>query len=116
MLGPMERCDHCDLLVGAGCACSPSRRPASEHSGAPESGTSPDSGFPPGTILISPRRIAHRLGCTHQSDSEIAAPLWGWIIDPDPHLWRRISPTNPARATHGNTDRSAVRRCQSCDS
>lgn len=109
----MERCDHCDLLIGAGCACSFDRRPAPGGGGTAKE--SPDSGFPPGTILISPRKVAHRLGCTHQSDSEITAPLWGWIIDPDPHLWRRISESAPARATHGNTDRSATRRCQSCD-
>jgi len=116
MMRAMERCDHCDLLIGAGCACTPRQRTASGTTGLPSSGGSPDSGFPPGAILISPRRVAHRPGCTHQSDSQITPPAWGWILDPDPHLWRRISATHPARATHGNTDRYAVRRCRDCDS
>ncbi|WP_352231637.1 hypothetical protein [Nocardiopsis sp. ATB16-24] len=51
----------------------------------------------------------------HQSDSEIAAPAWGWINDPDPLLWRRLNESSPARATKGNTKRVATRRCQSCD-
>ncbi|MDA8371612.1 MAG: hypothetical protein M0026_17350 [Nocardiopsaceae bacterium] len=106
----MRRCDHCDLPVNAGCGCSlpqkTSPNPAKEAA---------DSGFPAGAILISRRRVAHRPGCTHQSDSEIAAPVWGWILDPDPQLWRRISEGTPAHATHGNTQRYAVKRCQSCD-
>ncbi|MFD3683872.1 hypothetical protein ACFWTE_03470 [Nocardiopsis sp. NPDC058631] len=51
----------------------------------------------------------------HQNDSEVRAPQWGWIPEPDPQLWRRISEGTPARATHGNTARSAERRCRSCD-
>nr|WP_330156294.1 hypothetical protein [Nocardiopsis umidischolae] len=51
----------------------------------------------------------------HQNDNEVTAPQWGWIPEPDPQLWRRISEGNPAQATHGNTARVATRRCQSCD-
>ncbi|USY22495.1 hypothetical protein NE857_13300 [Nocardiopsis exhalans] len=110
----MERCDFCELPIGGGCACSLVR----EDRGASGSGaasTSKSVPFPNGTILISPRGIAHRPGCMHQSDSEIKAPLWGWITAPDPQLWRRLSAGSPARATHGNTERVATRRCQSCD-
>ncbi|MBB6120174.1 hypothetical protein [Nocardiopsis algeriensis] len=71
--------------------------------------------FPAGTILVSPRGVAHRPGCLHQSESEVKAPQWGWITDPDPQLWRRLGEGSPARATHGNTERVATRRCQSCD-
>ena len=51
----------------------------------------------------------------HQSDSEIEAPTWGWINDPDPLLWRRLNESSPAHATKGNTKRVATRRCRSCD-
>lgn len=71
--------------------------------------------FPAGTILVSPRGVAHRPGCLHQSESEVKAPQWGWITDPDPQLWRRLGEGSPARSTHGNTERVATRRCQSCD-
>lgn len=109
----MERCDFCELPIGGGCACSLVRETRSASGqGAPSLG---DARFPGGTILISPRGVAHRPGCPHQSDSEIKAPLWGWIPEPDPQLWRRLGGSSPARATHGNTERVATRRCQSCD-
>ncbi|WP_150241202.1 hypothetical protein [Nocardiopsis quinghaiensis] len=110
----MERCDFCELPVGGGCACSLVREDRSTHE--QRAGTTlGDAHFPGGTILVSPRGVAHRPGCLHQSDSEIQAPLWGWIADPDPQLWRRINESSPARATHGNTEQIATRRCQSCD-
>ncbi|WP_435108572.1 hypothetical protein [Nocardiopsis synnemataformans] len=111
----MERCDFCELPIGGGCACSlvrEARNPRAQDGGS----SLGDAHFPGGTILISPRGVAHRPGCLHQSDSEIKAPLWGWIPEPDPQLWRRLGGGSPARATHGNTERVATRRCQSCDS
>ncbi|MFV2197696.1 hypothetical protein [Nocardiopsis sp. LOL_012] len=110
----MERCDFCDPPVGGGCACSltrDGRRPRGQGAGA----ASGDARFPGTTILVSPRGVAHRPGCLHQSESEIQAPLWGWIADPEPGLWRRLGEGSPAQATHGNTERVATRRCQSCD-
>nr|WP_285730400.1 hypothetical protein [Nocardiopsis sp. ATB16-24] len=110
----MERCDFCELPIEGGCACSLVSRDRGRSGQGPET-TSEESRFPRGAILISPRGIAHRPGCMHQSDSEIAAPAWGWINDPDPLLWRRLNESSPARATKGNTKRVATRRCQSCD-
>lgn len=111
----MERCVFCELPIGGGCACSLTRESRSTHE--QKTGTAlGDARFPNGTILVSPRGVAHRPGCLHQSDSEIQAPLWGWISNPEPQLWRRISEGSPTRATHGNTERVATRRCQSCDS
>jgi len=110
----MERCDFCELPIGGGCACSlgtdggPAR---TRGTGSVSAG----SVFPSGAILVSPRGVAHRPGCMHQNDNEVTAPLWGWIPEPDPQLWRRISKGTPAQATHGNTKRVATRRCQSCD-
>ncbi|MFD6949084.1 hypothetical protein A6A08_06920 [Nocardiopsis sp. TSRI0078] len=112
----MERCDFCELLIGGGCSCSLTREGRSAHAHAQDGGTAMgDAHFPAGTLLISPRGVAHRPGCLHQSDSEIKAPLWGWIPDADPQLWRRLGESSPARATHGNTERLATRRCRSCD-
>ncbi|GAA3724318.1 hypothetical protein GCM10022205_05390 [Spinactinospora alkalitolerans] len=66
-------------------------------------------------MLISPTRHAHRPGCTHLSISDITPPVWGWISDPDPHLWARLSEEHPVHATEGNTARYATKRCQTCD-
>ncbi|WP_160050537.1 hypothetical protein [Nocardiopsis sp. FR4] len=109
----MERCDFCELPIDGGCACDlvKDQSPRGQSTGT----ATGDAHFPTGTLLISPRGVAHRPGCPHQSDSEIKAPLWGWIPDADPRLWRRLGENSPARATHGNTERLATRRCQSCD-
>ena len=114
MMNPMERCDFCELPLGGGCACSLDRNGRSAR--VQETGAaSGDALFPNDAILISPRGVAHRPGCMHQSESEVKAPRWGWILAPDPQLWRRLGESSPARATHGNTERIATRRCQSCD-
>ncbi|WP_234401976.1 hypothetical protein [Thermobifida halotolerans] len=110
----MRRCQRCDLIVDQGCACpenSAERAPAGPGRPTPVPGT----GFLSTSILISPRRYAHRPHCGHLSVPDIAPPVWGWITDPDPHLWRRISEEHPVRATEGNTERLATRRCQDCD-
>ncbi|OOC54255.1 MULTISPECIES: hypothetical protein [Nocardiopsis] len=110
----MERCDFCELPVGGGCACSLGRDGQGTRGQGAGAATG-DAHLPGKAILISPRGVAHRPGCLHQSESEVKAPLWGWITDPDPRLWRRLSAGSPARATHGNTERVATRRCRSCD-
>ncbi|WP_067602666.1 hypothetical protein [Nocardiopsis listeri] len=110
----MERCDFCELPIGGGCACSLVSE-ARGRSGQEPGTTSKEARFPRGAILISPRGIAHRPGCGHQSESEIEAPMWGWINDPDPLLWRRLGESAPAQATKGNTKRVATRRCRNCD-
>ena len=114
IIGCMERCDFCELPVGGGCACSLVGE--ARHASGPGAMTSPaEARFPVDTILISPRGLAHRPGCVHQSDSEVDAPSWGWILHPEPQLWRRLDTSSPVRATHGNTERVATRRCRSCD-
>ncbi|GFH39464.1 hypothetical protein SCWH03_57320 [Streptomyces pacificus] len=71
--------------------------------------------FPAYTILISPTRYAHLPGaCTHVEEDYVRAPRWGWIPDPAPGLWDRLSNSSPATATAGNTARTAIRRCEEC--
>lgn len=110
----MKRCDFCELPIGEGCACALPR----DYIGSCGTGTpfSTVKLHPAGdAIIISLRGVAHRLGCSHQSDSDVKAPLWGWINYPDPRLWQRISTNSPLQATGGNTKRTATRRCRSCD-
>ncbi|WP_159944382.1 MULTISPECIES: hypothetical protein [unclassified Nocardiopsis] len=108
----MERCDFCELPVGGGCACTLVQE--GRDRGQETDTALGDAHFPAGTLLISPRGVAHRPGCPHQSDCEIKAPLWGWIPDAAPQLRHRLGENSPARATHGNTERLATRRCKSC--
>ncbi|MFF4531391.1 hypothetical protein ACFY1P_19215 [Streptomyces sp. NPDC001407] len=103
-----SRCDHCDLIIGAGCACSP-QPPQRKIAAHPDWGN-----WDPNTILISPTQYAHIPGCTHLSESEIKAPRWGWTTVAT-GTWSRISSSQPVRATAGNTDRVATRRCQTCN-
>ncbi|WP_345042515.1 hypothetical protein [Streptomyces sannanensis] len=73
--------------------------------------------FPAATILISPTRYAHLPGaCAHLTEELVKAPRWGWIPDPPPGLWDRLSSGYPATATEGNTARQAIRRCEECQS
>ncbi|WP_241661387.1 hypothetical protein [Thermomonospora catenispora] len=109
----MTECEKCGLTIGLGCACdlsfSSSRRPHGKSGGW--------SGFAPDTILISRQNMAHIPGaCGHMTEEHVRDPDngWGWIPDPDPGLWHRISPANPARATEGDTSRVATTRCSSC--
>ncbi|QBI53799.1 hypothetical protein EKD16_10060 [Streptomonospora litoralis] len=106
----MLRCDYCDLLIGAGCACSRSPQPPPGESAEGSGAT-----FPSSSILISPTRYAHRPGCGHLSDSAIHPPEWGWITGADPHLWTRIAQGHAVYATEGNPQRYAVRRCTTCE-
>lgn len=104
----ISRCDHCDLIIGAGCACS-LQPPQRKTAAPPEWGS-----WDPNTILISPTQYAHIPGCTHLSESEIKAPRWGWATVAA-GSWARISPSHPVQATAGNTSRRATRRCQTCN-
>ncbi|MFG3525198.1 hypothetical protein ACGF8B_00475 [Streptomyces sp. NPDC047917] len=72
------------------------------------------AGWSQNTIIISEAENAHYPGCNHLSDSEIRAAKFGWVTDPAPDEWQLISEERPLRATYGNTDRIAVRRCQTC--
>lgn len=104
-----QHCDHCDLIIGQGCAC---RTPATQ-SAEP----TPWTRLPGTAILISPGRIAHTPGgCTHMTESDVLRPgsHWGWITDPPPGLWTRISDTHPATATGGRLGTTADRRCRHC--
>lgn len=65
-------------------------------------------------LLISPTGFAHLPGaCVHYVDDPQAAG-WGWIPDPLLAQWAGISADNPARATAGNTARTASKRCHHC--
>jgi hypothetical protein len=107
----MERCIRCELLVGAGCACTPTdtERQDEEHDGVRWTRFAPDA------ILISPTKLAHLPGgCAHMTESDVTAPGWGWISSPDRGLWDRIDASYPAQATGGNTRRVASKRCKDC--
>jgi hypothetical protein len=107
-----ERCERCELLIGAGCACHvPQARPGQRFLRLDNWGP-----FAPDTILISPGGYAHLPGaCGHLSESEVTEPEWGWITAPEPTLWSQIGAQKPAVATDGNTARTATRRCQGCE-
>ncbi|POX47694.1 hypothetical protein C3488_22900 [Streptomyces sp. Ru72] len=66
-------------------------------------------------MLVSPRGYAHIPGaCVHYVESPEDA-AWGWIPNPAPGRWARISEHEPAQATAGNTALSAKRRCPDCE-
>jgi hypothetical protein len=106
-------CDRCDLIIGEGCACPP-------DGSVPRARVAPAGWqewrrFGPDAILISPAGCAHLPGaCDHLTESLIKAPAWGWIPEPEPGLWSRLSESAPAVATAGNTARQATRRCSTC--
>lgn len=107
------RCDRCDLLIGAGCACNLPRPAARPEAVNPYRWIR----FGPDALLISKDKVAHVPGaCDHFTEENVLDPRngWGWIPDPDPGTWSRISESTPARATGGNTSRAAIRRCLSC--
>ena len=112
-----ECCERCDCIIGLGCACSaegsaPRRGPAVSASRPRQKWQR----FAEETILISHRGYAHMPGaCTHVSEEYVTAPRWGWIPNPPPGLWGRLSSSYPAVATEGNTARQAVRRCEECE-
>lgn len=109
-----QRCDRCDLIIGAGCACT-SEGVAPRIVGGQAPKQASRHGQLPHAIIVSPAGNAHLPGCNHLSDSEIAGPKFGWVAGLDPDAWSRISESQPLRATEGNTGRVATRRCLTCD-
>lgn len=108
-----ERCEKCDLLIGAGCACNLIKAPGK----AGYMSAYRWIRFGPDTLLISSRNMAHVPGaCTHVTEEYVLDPGkgWGWIPHPDPAAWNRISASTPAIATEGDTSRAATIRCSSC--
>ncbi|MEV5704482.1 hypothetical protein [Actinoallomurus sp. NPDC052274] len=106
-----EWCEKCGLIVGLGCACN--LAPVGRH----RPNESRWSRFSPDTLLISSRNMAHVPGaCEHMTEEQVLNPEngWGWIPNPDPALWDRISAGHPVQATEGDTSRAARSRCKDC--
>ncbi|MFF2348496.1 hypothetical protein ACFVVL_01825 [Kitasatospora sp. NPDC058115] len=72
-------------------------------------------GWPPSAIIVHESGKAHLPGCTHIVPADVEPPVYGWVLDPVPGAWRRLSESSPLRATGGNTGRVAVSRCRTCD-
>lgn len=74
--------------------------------------------FGPNAILIHPDGKAHRPGCFHNDDTKIHAHVyernWGWIPEASAEQWLRIGEGYSLRATDGDTNRTATKRCQHC--
>ncbi|MET8704375.1 hypothetical protein ABZW10_36800 [Kitasatospora sp. NPDC004723] len=102
----MDYCRH-ELSNCADCA-PPARAVATPP------GTEWD-GWPPSAIIIHASRKAHLPGCPHIVPADVQPPVYGWVLDPAPGAWRRLSDSGPLHATAGNLKRSAVSRCQDCD-
>lgn len=110
----VKRCDRCELIVGEGCACELPGAGAPRHA-VDAMGPIRWAKFAPDTILISSRKMAHLPGaCDHMTEADVAIPSWGWIRNPEPGVWDRISAGNPVQATGGNLQRVATTRCSSC--
>ena len=108
-----ERCEKCDLLIGAGCACTTTRTAARTEYVSSYRWIR----FGPDALLISRRNMAHIPGaCDHFTEEWVLDPKkgWGWIPPPDPSTWGRISASSPAPATEGDTSRAATIRCSDC--
>ncbi|TXC98138.1 hypothetical protein FS847_11755 [Streptomyces sp. ISID311] len=66
-------------------------------------------------MIIHDQGKAHLPGCAHLSVSAIQAPKFGWVLDPAPGAWRRLSVANPLQPTKGNVSLAGVSRCETCD-
>ncbi|GAB2896778.1 hypothetical protein [Streptomyces mayteni] len=100
---PGERCERCELLVDAGCAC--------------DEGRGRRGPTPVERILISRNGKAHLPEqCNHwpNEDYDYEAAGWGWVPEPRPGLWELIAPDRPLRATAGDTSLVARERCRHC--
>ncbi|MFF2660300.1 hypothetical protein ACFVUH_23460 [Kitasatospora sp. NPDC058032] len=102
--------DYCRHELSNCAECAPPARAAAV--GAP--GAEWD-GWPPSAIIIHTSRKAHLPGCPHIVPADVQPPVYGWVLDPAPGAWRRLSDSGPLHATAGNLKRSAVSRCQDCD-
>jgi hypothetical protein len=109
----VTECEKCGLTVGLGCACN--LAPAAPR--RPHESTYRWIRFGPDTLLISSRNVAHIPGaCSHMTEEDVLGRDngWGWIPNPDPALWHRISTDHPVQATEGDTSRAAKDRCSTC--
>ncbi|MCY9783148.1 hypothetical protein KIK06_04490 [Nocardiopsis sp. EMB25] len=73
--------------------------------------------FPPDTILISPRSMAHQLGCWHNDEAKVRSgehPGWGWVHGATAEQWKGVGEGRPLPAAHGDTSLSATVRCTTC--
>ncbi|MER5814124.1 hypothetical protein ABT140_02185 [Streptomyces californicus] len=102
----MLYCERHEMHNCADCA------PPASRVGAPADGW---SDWPPASIIIHSSGLAHFPGCQHIVPSDIRPPVYGWVPAPSSGAWRRLAPSLPLRATEGNTGRTAVSRCKSCD-
>jgi hypothetical protein len=108
------RCERCDNIIGLGCACPPDGSVPKAH---PEERRVRQEWrrFPGNAILIKQNGKAHVPGaCDHMTEDEVRPPKWGWILDPSPGDWGRISEGSPAIATGGNAQLRATSRCMTC--
>ena len=113
---PLKRCDRCELPVGQGCGCD-LPGPGAPRSTRDHAEPIRRAKFAPDTILISPRQMAHLPeACGYLTESNMTTPAWGWIPNPDPGLWDRISAAYPVRATEGDRRLTAIIRCSECSS
>ncbi|MEU3962211.1 hypothetical protein AB0F42_20755 [Streptomyces buecherae] len=103
---------YCERHEMHNCAdCAP-RTPRAPHGSAP---TSDWAGWPAASIIVHASGKAHLPGCPHIDPADIRPPVYGWVPAPSPGAWRRLAPSHPLRAVQGNTERTAVSRCESCD-
>ncbi|MFF7456405.1 hypothetical protein [Kitasatospora sp. NPDC008115] len=101
--------DYCRHELSNCADCAPRVRPGRDAPGAEW------DGWPPSAIIVHESGKAHLPGCTHIVPADVRPPVYGWVLDPAPGAWRRLSGSGPLRATGGNTRRAAVSRCQTCD-
>lgn len=65
------------------------------------------------TVIVGKSTVT--VGSGHIDLADIRPPVYGWVPAPATGAWRRLGPSNPLKATHGNIERSAVSRCMTCD-
>jgi hypothetical protein len=139
------RCERCDLLIGAGCACptdgsvprdenakpaarAAAAKPAAKTATTKTAATKTAAVKKPAAkrkkatrvlplILISPSETAHLpKSCTDQPGGPEDKANWGWIAGPPRGLWEDIGTAGePVWATGGNLDLAALQRCPDCD-
>ncbi|AVH96641.1 hypothetical protein GCM10010497_37760 [Streptomyces cinereoruber] len=102
----MRYCERHEMHNCADCA------PRTPRGGAPAGVW---DGWPAAAIIVHAGGKAHLPGCRHIEPADVRPPHYGWVPAPSAGAWRRLSPSDPLRATHGNTERVAVSRCMSCD-
>lgn len=92
-----ERCPKCDLIVGQ---CTHARvTPRPTLTGEQ------------GLVLVSPSRIAHLPGCSHNDESALSG--WGEIRG-IPNAWVRLGNGEKLETNSGAVNRPVSRRCRDC--